>query len=99
MRVKNSRNWDKFYKIMETIEKMVIAEILEMNGSISDDRKAEIKEFAFHMSDWFDDCLNLAKFYKNPEKYSQKEVYDLMMSVMVHIPYHVQNAKDKFLAI
>jgi hypothetical protein len=50
---------------------------------------AAAKEAAFHLLDWIDDLARLHAFFENPRRGSGKEVFDLLLGFVVHVPWHV----------
>jgi len=52
----------------------------------------KIDDAIFHMTDWLEDHGNLNSFYEDPDSKSAKEISDLLMKFLVHVPAHVAAA-------
>jgi hypothetical protein len=67
-----------------------IASALLKQGLFDQEAAAEA---AFHMVDWGDDLLALARLYQHPERFTDKEIYEEVLRFVVHAPAHLAAAQ------
>lgn len=49
-------------------------------------------DFVFHMTDWYDDLLRLARLYEDPSAHTQAEWNDAVLGFLYHVPGHLNAA-------
>jgi hypothetical protein len=54
--------------------------------------EAVAADVAFHMTDWLDDLEAYVRFCSEPKALTDKQVSDLLMAVLVHVPNHLAAA-------
>ena len=57
------------------------------------------QDIAFHMTDWLDDLPALVAFFESPDRYSAREVYDLLGAFLVHAPNHLAAATKLYTGV
>ena len=76
-------------------EKMIRKKIEEALKSTNETlTQDEIRDFAFHMTDWIDDLNDLVRFYSSPDSISVDEVNEILMRFSIHVPPHVMEAAE-----
>ena len=50
------------------------------------------RDFVFHMTDWSEDLQRLAELYRQPEKFDQKSVGQLVAGFLYHVIPHLREA-------
>ncbi|NEO85751.1 MAG: hypothetical protein F6J87_16090 [Spirulina sp. SIO3F2] len=64
-----------------------------LNASEDDYGSAEnLRDIAFHMTDWLSDLKEWVKFCQNPAALSDDEVIDVLIGFLCHVPEHVAAA-------
>ena len=76
-------------KIVETLERM-FREHNEGAGPI--DQDARTYDFVFHMLDWYDDLIRLARVMKNPEVADEEQWSEAVNGFLIHASGHVAAA-------
>jgi len=66
---------------------------LEVSDGVPDEA---VRDIAFHMTDWLDDLSELHAFYTSPDTYSTKQVTDLLMGFLLHVPNHLAAASKLY---
>lgn len=51
------------------------------------------EEIAFHLSDWGSDAAFIVALHLFPERFTDKEIQEGVLSFLTHVPYHVAEAK------
>jgi hypothetical protein len=54
--------------------------------------EAEVREFAFHLTDWAWELEFLVAFFCEPEQFTDAEVEDGITSFLLHAPAHINRA-------
>lgn len=52
----------------------------------------DLKDIAFHMTDWLGDLKEWVEFCQNPSALSDDEVLDVLIGFLVHVPNHIAAA-------
>lgn len=98
-----SRNGKKQlgFKISEALtgaqERKIVAALERMfrdhnEGAGPMDQDGRTHDFVFHMVDWYDDLMRLAKVMKNPETASDDKWSDAVNRFLIHVSGHVAAA-------
>ncbi|WP_310150048.1 hypothetical protein [Bosea sp. BE125] len=71
-------------RVRERIEQAALAEM---------DLPPEVaRDVAFHMTDWLDDLRRYVAFCENPESFEAKEIDNLLLAFLGHVPNHIAAA-------
>jgi hypothetical protein len=57
------------------------------------------RDVAFHMTDWLEDLARYNEFCANPNKMTNKEVEDLLLAFLTHVPNHIAAASKLYAEI
>lgn len=52
----------------------------------------ERREVVFHLTDWMDDYHSLKKVFESPENLNDKEIAEILMQFLIHVPNHLAAA-------
>ena len=52
----------------------------------------DLKDIAFHMTDWLTDLKEWVELCQNPSALSDDEVLDVLIGFLVHVPNHIAAA-------
>ena len=55
--------------------------------------EATAKDVAFHMSDWQIDLDEWASVWKDPDKFDDEQLTEIIYGFLVHVPNHINAAK------
>ena len=50
------------------------------------------KDIAFHMTDWINDMIELSNLYSSPDSYNSKQIENLLLKYLLHVPNHLAAA-------
>jgi len=62
---------------------------LQQTGDYSE---KQCHDIAFHLTDWFDNLIELLEFFQYPDKYESVEVNKILLDFLIHVPNHIATA-------
>jgi hypothetical protein len=54
----------------------------------------DLREFAFHMTDWIDDLQRLISAYEADIEISDDQIYEILLKFCIHAPLHIVRASE-----
>lgn len=66
-----------------------IVEVARREMELSEDAAQGV---AFHLTDWLDDLRAYQRFLEAPTSLSDREVVDVLLALLIHVPEHVAAA-------
>ena len=71
-----------------------ISELFLRSGAYTED---QVREIAFHLTDWVDDLVPFADFLENPRAVEADQAMDIIVRFLAHAPDHLRIAAERVL--
>jgi len=85
--------------VIDFDEKKIYKKIITVLNESDIVSKKESKLIAIHMTDWVDNLKEICNMYSNIDEYSSKQILDMIIYFLSHVPNHLAAASKLLLDI